>query len=94
LEKIERITIEVEYVETGKKPEREFASGVSNFTVPPGYPNDSFMAGLTSGETITVDHTGGGGTKNSNSIRVFGDLIVNAGEGGMSNMDVMAGVRI
>lgn len=37
-----------------------FATGVSNFVVPPGYPNDSFMVGLTSGEVVNVDPAGGG----------------------------------
>ena len=31
-----------------------FASGVTNFAVPPGYPNDSFMVGLTSEEILNV----------------------------------------
>lgn len=39
-----------------------FASGVTDFVVPPGYPNDSYRVGLTSGEhvTVTPDGTTGG----------------------------------
>jgi uncharacterized protein YlaN (UPF0358 family) len=40
-------------------PQEGFATGVSNFVVPPGYPNDSFMVGLTSGEVVNVDPAGG-----------------------------------
>jgi len=32
-----------------------FASGVSDFIVPSGFPNDSFMVGLTSGERVNVE---------------------------------------
>lgn len=42
-----------------------WANGVSNFTVPQGYPNDTFLAGLSSGETVNVTpagRSGGGGT--------------------------------
>lgn len=41
-----------------------FAGGTSDFIVPPGYPNDSFMVGLTSGEKVNVttpDGHGGSG---------------------------------
>ena len=47
-----------------------FANGVSNFVVPQGFPNDSFMVGLTSGETVNVtpagQRGGSGGTININ----------------------------
>ena len=36
-----------------------FAAGVEDFLVPPGFPNDSFMVGLTSGERMTVKPAGG-----------------------------------
>jgi hypothetical protein len=35
-----------------------FAGGAENFTVPPGFPNDSFVAGFTSGEVLNVDRAG------------------------------------
>ena len=35
-----------------------FASGTENFTVPPGYPDDSFPVRLTSGESISVARPG------------------------------------
>jgi len=68
-----------------------WASGVENFKVPPGYPNDSFIAGLTSGEIVTVKT--GGDTSNSNAISVYGDLVVNSG-GGLSTMDILADIRL
>lgn len=39
----------------------EWASGVDSFVVPAGYPNDSFTAGLSSGEVVTVDKSGSSG---------------------------------
>ncbi len=39
-------------------PDTNFASGIDSFTVPPGFPNDSFKAGLSSGETISVSPAG------------------------------------
>jgi hypothetical protein len=44
----------------GSGPQEGFATGVTNFVVPPGYPNDSFTVGLTSGEVVNVDPAGGG----------------------------------
>jgi hypothetical protein len=38
-----------------------WATGVSNFVVPPGYPNDSFIVGLTSGEVANVTPAGQAG---------------------------------
>jgi hypothetical protein len=43
----------------GSGAQEGWAAGVSNFVVPPGYPNDSFMVGLTSGEVVNVDPAGG-----------------------------------
>lgn len=37
-----------------------FAGGVTDFVVPPGYPNDSYRVGLTSGEHVTVTPDGKG----------------------------------
>ena len=37
-----------------------FAEGVEDFLVPPGFPNDSFQVGLTSGERVTVKPAGQG----------------------------------
>lgn len=42
------------------EPEEGWASGVSGFIVPPGYPNDSYLVGLTSGERVDVAPVGGG----------------------------------
>jgi hypothetical protein len=42
----------------GGPSEYGYAKGVTNFMVPPGYPNDSFMVGLTSGEILNVLPTG------------------------------------
>ena len=92
LENLDKITVEVEYVQTGNT-DANFASGVTNFKVPPGYPNDSFTAGLTSGEVVTVKQGGSGDVSNSNAISVYGDLVVN-GSGGMASMDVLSEVRI
>ena len=94
LSDMDKITVEVDYVQTGSPstPDVHWASGVTNFKVPPGYPNDSFMAGLTSNEVVTVK-SGGGDTSNSNAISVYGDLIVNGG-GDMSTMDVLADIRL
>jgi hypothetical protein len=36
-----------------------FAAGVEDFLVPPGFPNDSFQVGLTSGERVSVKPAGG-----------------------------------
>jgi hypothetical protein len=36
-----------------------FANGVDQFIVPPGFPNDSFQIGLTSGERVSVTPAGG-----------------------------------
>jgi hypothetical protein len=40
--------------------QEDWATGVSNFVVPPGYPNDSFMVGLSSGEVVDVTPAGQG----------------------------------
>lgn len=37
--------------------DNKFAGGVTNFIVPPGYPNDSYRVGLTSGEVVNVTPT-------------------------------------
>jgi hypothetical protein len=36
----------------------DFANGAENFVVPPGYPNDSFKVGLTSGEVANIAPAG------------------------------------
>ena len=49
------------------------ASGLSNFMVPPGYPNDSFPINVTSGETVNVSPAGkpsSGGVTN-NFFKIF-----------------------
>ena len=92
INKMGKITVEVEYRQTGGKPDAGWASGVTNFKVPPGYPNDSFMAGLTSNEVVTVK-SGGGDTSNSNAVSVYGDLVINNG-GDMSAMDILADIRL
>lgn len=43
-------------------PRTGFASGVDDFIVPPGFPNDSYKIGLTSGERVSVNPDGQGGT--------------------------------
>lgn len=50
-------------------PQEGYASG-GEFTVPPGFPNDSYLVGLTSGEHVTVDR--------SSSRRVnIGTVVIN-----------------
>lgn len=93
LQGMEKITVEVDYVQTGRGTEEGWASGVDRFVVPPGYPNDSFIAGLTSGEEVTVKTGSGGDISNANDIRVYGDLVINSG-GELSEMDVLSEVRI
>lgn len=71
----------------GSMPNQAFASGVSDFVVPPGYPNDSYMVGLTSGETVNV--TPAGQTTNNN----VGGMVFNVyTTGGNAQRDVQAGV--
>jgi hypothetical protein len=41
---------------------QEYATGVENFVVPAGYPDDTYLVGLTSGETVSVTPTGMAGT--------------------------------
>lgn len=53
-----------------------YAAGVTNFTVPPGYPNDSFNVGLTSGEILNVlpaGQKGGEGIVVNVPLAVYGD---------------------
>lgn len=45
----------------GGGTEEDWATGVTNFVVPPGYPNDSFHVGLSSGEVVNVDPAGSRG---------------------------------
>lgn len=56
-----------------------FASGVSNFRVPPGFPNDSFKMGVSSGEVVNVASNGGGGGVNINGP-LIGSVSMNPGE--------------
>ena len=44
-----------------------FANG-GQFVVPPGYPNDSFLMGVTSGELVTVQPAGRGDTYDNRSV--------------------------
>lgn len=62
-------------------PDAAFASGTGGqfFTVPPGYPNDSYMVGLTSGEEIMVIPRGGGDTINNNNSRQSNVFNISAG---------------
>lgn len=59
----------------GVYPQQEFASGVSNFIVPPGYPNDSFMVGLTTGERVNVDSPKNGGGSGASVTLYFQSLV-------------------
>lgn len=54
-----------------------FASGTgsSGFTVPAGFPNDSFKIGLTSGEHFEVTPRGGAGERNSTTINNFTQIV-------------------
>ena len=44
----------------------DFAAGVTDFVVPPGYPNDSYRVGTTSGEHVSVTPTGESGARDVN----------------------------
>ena len=58
-----------------KHPNKDagFASGIENFVVPSGYPNDSFMVGLTSGERVNVDN-GSGTASNAQILKALQEL--------------------
>jgi len=72
------ITVETQYTSTGNEP-ADYSNGAPNnyatgtggqyVTVPPGYPNDSFMVGLSSGEKYAVQTgaAGGGDTYSSSN---------------------------
>lgn len=53
-------TIEITRTGGGYIPDEEAATG-ANFYVPPGYPNDSFLLGVTSGEHVAVTPVGSSG---------------------------------
>ena len=55
------------------------AAGVSNFVVPPGFPGDSYMMGVTSGEVVNVASNGGGGGA-GNVVNIY---VNGMGRGGM-----------
>lgn len=46
-----------------------------SFTVPPGYPNDTFIVGLTTGEKVDVNRAGGVSSGNSDVTIVFQSLV-------------------
>jgi hypothetical protein len=61
---------------SGDEPIHEqFATGVHNFIVPPGYPNDSYRVGLTSGEVVDVRPPGKTGSRDG-GIHFHGDIIL------------------
>jgi hypothetical protein len=60
----------------GNEPLQEaWANGVDNFIVPPGYPNDSYRVGLTSGEVVDVRPPGKTGSRDG-GIHFHGDIIL------------------
>lgn len=56
-----RVTDGVATQTTTGTPFAGFAAGVTDFVVPPGFPNDSYVVGLSSGERVNVAPAGGGG---------------------------------
>ncbi len=83
------IQITTEYIELYRKGQRgdrrhggdqqdyiddNWASGVSNFTVPSGYPNDDFVVGLTSGERVSVQTSDDGTPGNARLEQLIEDL--------------------
>lgn len=54
-------------------------------TVPPGYPNDSFLFGASSGERVNVDTAPVAGQTNitNNNQQIFPDATINEAQGGM-----------
>lgn len=70
LPKYTLITIETDYINktygAGGPGYEPHAAGGANFTVPPGYPNDSFPMHVQSGEHVIVIPAQGGGGSNSN----------------------------
>ena len=51
------------------------ASGISNFVVPPGFSNDNFPVGVSSGETVNVTPAGqsSGGSGGNTTVHVYID---------------------
>ncbi|MBK7979240.1 MAG: hypothetical protein IPK06_04355 [Ignavibacteriae bacterium] len=54
------------------QPHQKFATGVSNFTVPPGFNRDDYLIGVQSGEKVTV--TPASGNNNQNTDRILTDV--------------------
>jgi hypothetical protein len=68
------VTIYINEVKTGED-ELGLAGGGS-FTVPQGYPNDSFRVGLSSGENVTVSTPGQQAAGMSNTYNIYGATIL------------------
>ncbi len=68
------------------------ATGLDNFVVPPGYPNDSFSMGLTSGEVVNVIPPGGN-TINSNNNSNSLSFNIAAGGSQQQAQDIMGELR-
>lgn len=60
------------------KAQSNFASGAQDFIVPPGYPNDSYRVGLTSGEVVNVTPAGQVGRENSGGGGSTFNVTINA----------------
>lgn len=87
--------IKVNFIKTGS------AGGISadtvfgyanggDFIVPPGYPNDSYTMGVTSGEHVSVTPKGQG---DKNYFRLFGPISFNV-NGNVSEADLMSQLRV
>lgn len=61
-----------------------FAMGANDFKVPPGFPGDSFIMGVSSGEIVNVDNGRSGGRSGGVTIQgpLIGQVVQNAGENG------------
>lgn len=83
------VTIAIHYVQTGDPRGGQRWGGQTDdgnanggtFTVPPGYPNDSYTVGMTSGETYTVVNdriraTGSGSSGGSNGGMSIGSVTI------------------
>ena len=56
---------------------RGFASGISDFIVPPGFQNDTFQMGVSTGERVNVDtagQRGNGGDQNEQIIALLQEI--------------------
>lgn len=79
------ITVNVNYNSSGTPPDTGRAGGGS-FTVPMGFPNDSYMMGLTSGEHVSVTTPGqaamGGGAGVQNNYYYGAKILLEQGQEG------------